>query len=242
MNVTEIIKEIEELMGVPRDYVVSNNFLDNMPLIFRQHEELPEEEMAIKYIVNLYALLFNCPFDFFGAIEKGGSFFRLISIKNYGIELPTNLPEIYEVLKKNAKAVYEHTNPKQSPLINRNIRGTVTNTYLDIDITTRQDGRRSFSEFRSGTSLTLNQTRRDEIQEKVDEYNDEDEEYRDFDQLRYNIQELIEDYIQDDLVNGDLDTEYYDEESYDADYDSEELSRDETDYDQLTEQILEDFS
>lgn len=215
-----------EYTGVDHEFIINHRQIYLNPLIIET-----KEEGIDKIIFNPYALLYKSQFDFINAFNGGGKFWELITLKNFNVKLPLDIPEIFKYFEEN-KEKYMITKPKLSlPLTPtpRSRRG------LFIDVSVIMSKKIQYTEISEYAinEFYLSERKLAEIEELIREGGDNEE-----------IRGQIQDLIYDDMVGTSLEDhqrEIIDTETETDDID-ESFDSDDTDYEQAIDYLIEELN
>lgn len=253
MKLDDFKEAIEKWMLVPDDKTVNpapteyaHPFqLTFAPLVFKRGEG-EEYQKGQELILNLYALVYKCPFKFHCLVDSGASIYPLLCLKNYGLKFPSDLDELFSFLDKNREKIYENIK-KAKPSLSippiANYPLTRNNSYeIDIDICTSIEGIRKITETRNGYRAEIPSESMDDIREIINEHNAMHEDEQDEEDLHYRIREILTDEIERQIRDGMIETEFCEESQWDSEYESEELEEDNTDYEEVISNIIDELS
>jgi hypothetical protein len=221
-----------EYMGVDHEFIINHKQIYLNPLII----ETKEEDIN-KIIFNPYALLYKSRFDFVNAFNGGGKFWELITLKNFNVKLPLDIPEIFKYFEEN-KEKYVQTKPELSlplALAPTALRSLQPRNGLFIDVSVIMNKRIEYTEIKEYAinEFYLTGEKIAEIEEIIREDGDNEG-------TRDQIQDLIHQNIAQTSLE-DHERELIDAETSTDDVD-ESLECDNTNYEQSIDYLLEQLN
>ncbi len=234
LSFDDIKEEIYKWMGLTNDHQYKTiggikMKLNCLDIVFKNEDD--------NIVANPWRLLFNTPFNFVDTFNKSKTFFRLITLKNWGIKLPNDtLEECLQAIEDNKEEIYKFLYPSgQKPRmqLNRPTRPIIQrDPVIDINVPITRNITQTITEDRIVEYTVVPQ----EVFDTISDYDDPDWHQNEdcIDEIKYMITDNIEKRLREGLQSTEYCDDYVETDNEDNEID---YSNDDTDWNEVMQQI-----